>query len=235
MLNIISMLDFQQKVMFMKEYFEILQRCPLFSGVESAELEAMLGCLNARKVAADKDTYIFREGDPADFVGVVLSGAVRVLRTDFYGNQSILGQVEPGGVFGEAFSCAGTAALPVSVVAAQPAAVLLMDLKRVLTVCPRACSFHSRIVTNLVQALAQKNLHLNQRLDIASRRTTRDKLLAYLTDQAKRQNSAQFIIPFDRQTLADYLGVERSAMSAELSRLQKEGVLETRKNWFKLL
>ena len=235
MLNIISMLDFQQKVMFMKEYFEILQHCPLFSGVESAELEAMLGCLNARKVAADKDTYIFREGDPADFVGVVLSGAVRVLRTDFYGNQSILGQVEPGGVFGEAFSCAGTAALPVSVVAAQPAAVLLMDLKRVLTVCPRACSFHSRIVTNLVQALAQKNLHLNQRLDIASRRTTRDKLLAYLTDQAKRQNSAQFTIPFDRQTLADYLGVERSAMSAELSMVQMEGVLETRKNWFKLL
>ena len=235
MLNIISMLDFQQKVMFMKEYFEILQRCPLFSGVESAELEAMLGCLNARKVAADKDTYIFREGDSADFVGVVLSGAVRVLRTDFYGNQSILGQVEPGGVFGEAFSCAGAEALPVSVVAAQPTSVLLMDLKRVLTVCPRACSFHSRIVTNLVQALAQKNLHLNQRLDIASRRTTRDKLLAYLTDQAKRQNSAQFIIPFDRQTLADYLGVERSAMSAELSKLQKEGILETRKNWFKLL
>lgn len=235
MLNIISMLDFQQKVMFMKEYFEILQRCPLFSGVESAELEAMLGCLNARKVAADKDTYIFREGDPADFVGVVLSGAVRVLRTDFYGNQSILGQVEPGGVFGEAFSCAGAEALPVSVVAAQPTSVLLMDLKRVLTVCPRACSFHSRIVTNLVQALAQKNLHLNQRLDIASRRTTRDKLLAYLTDQAKRQNSAQFTIPFDRQTLADYLGVERSAMSAELSKLQKEGILETRKNWFKLL
>lgn len=235
MLNIISMLDFQQKVMFMKEYFEILQRCPLFSGVESAELEAMLGCLNARKVATDKDTYIFREGDPADFVGVVLSGAVRVLRTDFYGNQSILGQVEPGGVFGEAFSCAGAEALPVSVVAAQPTSVLLMDLKRVLTVCPRACSFHSRIVTNLVQALAQKNLHLNQRLDIASRRTTRDKLLAYLTDQAKRQNSAQFTIPFDRQTLADYLGVERSAMSAELSKLQKEGILETRKNWFKLL
>ena len=225
----------REKVMFMKEFFGILQNCPLFSGVESAELEAMLGCLNARKVAADKDTYIFREGDPADFVGVVLSGAVRVLRTDFYGNQSILGQVEPGGVFGEAFSCAGTAALPVSVVAAQPTSVLLLDLKRVLHVCPRGCTFHGRMITNLVQALAQKNLHLNQRLDIASRRTTRDKLLAYLTDQAKRQNNAEFTIPFDRQTLADYLGVERSAMSAELSKLQKEGVLETRKNWFKLL
>ena len=91
------------------------------------------------------------------------------------------------------------------------------------------------MITNLVQALANKNLQLNQRLDIASRRTTRDKLLAYLTDQAKRQNNAEFTIPFDRQTLADYLGVERSAMSAELSKLQRDGVLETRKNWFKLL
>ena len=126
------MLVFQQKVMFMKEIFGILQNCPLFSGVDAAETEAMLGCLNARKVEADKDSYIFREGDPADFVGVVLSGAVRVLRTDFYGNQSILGQVEPGGVFGEAFSCAGAEALPVSVVAAQPTSVLLLDLKRVL-------------------------------------------------------------------------------------------------------
>jgi len=219
----------------MKDFLSILQKCPLFAGVQPEELEAMLGCLNARKLEIDKEQFIFHEGDPADFVGVVLSGAVRVLRTDFYGNQSILGQVEPGGVFGEAFSCAGVESLPVNVMAAQSSTVLLMDLKRVLTVCPRACSFHSRIVSNLVQALAQKNLHLNRRLDIASRRTTRDKLLAYLTDQAKGQGGGQFTIPFDRQTLADYLGVERSAMSAELSRMQKDGLLETRKNWFKLL
>lgn len=219
----------------MKEFYAVLQNCPLFAGVQPEELEAMLGCLNARKLETGKEQFVFHEGEPADFVGVVLSGAVRVVRTDFYGNQSILGQVEPGGVFGEAFSCAGAASLPVSVVAAQPSVVLLLDLKRVLHVCPRACTFHSRIISNLVQALASKNLHLNQRLDIASRRTTRDKLLAYLTDQAKRQGSAQFNIPFDRQTLADYLGVERSAMSAELSRMQKEGLLETRKNWFKLL
>ena len=219
----------------MKEYFGILQQCSLFSGVEGEELEAMLQCLGARKLTVDKEQFIFREGDPADFVGVVLSGAARVVRTDFYGNQSILGQVEPGGVFGEAFSCAGAQALPVSVVAAQPTSVLLLDLKRVLHVCPRGCTFHGRMITNLVQALANKNLQLNQRLDIASRRTTRDKLLAYLTDQAKRQNNAEFTIPFDRQTLADYLGVERSAMSAELSKLQRDGVLETRKNWFKLL
>ena len=219
----------------MKDYFAILQSCPLFAGISPEELESMLACLGARRVDAGKEQPIFREGDPADFVGVVLEGAVRILREDFYGNRSVLGQVEPGGLFGEAFSCAGAKALPVSVVAAQPTEVLLLDIHRVLTLCSNSCTFHSRIVSNLVQVLANKNLGLNQKLDIASRRTTRDKLLTYLTARAKAARSAEFTIPFDRQALADYLGVERSAMSAELSKLQKEGVLETRKSWFHLL
>ncbi len=219
----------------MKEYFGILKECPLFFGVEESQLQAMLQCLGARKITADKEQTIFREGEPADFVGVVLQGAVRVVRTDFYGNQTIVGQVEPGELFGEAFSCAGVERLPVTVTAALPSQVLLMDLRRVLTVCSKACLFHSRIVSNLVQVLAHKNLQLNRRLDVASRRSTRDKLMAYLQAQAKACGSAAFTIPFDRQALADYLGVERSAMSAELSRMQKSGLLETRKNYFRLL
>ena len=218
----------------MKEYFEILRACPLFSCVEEGELEAMLHCLGAQERAADREQTIFREGEPADFVGVVLQGAVRVIRTDFYGNQTIVGQVEPGGLFGEAFSCAGVNYLPVTVTAVESAHVLLLDLRRVLTVCSKACVFHSRIVSNLVQVLAQKNLQLNQRLDVAARRSTRDKLMAYLQMQAKACGSAEFTIPFDRQALADYLGVERSAMSAELSRMQKDGLLETRRNHFRL-
>lgn len=219
----------------MKEFYGILQKCALFRGVQERELEGMLSCLDARKVTAQKEESIFREGDPADFVGVVLSGAVRILRTDFYGNQSIVGQVEPGDLFGEVFSCAGVRALPVSAVATQPSEVLLLNMHRVLTLCSNACTFHSRIVSNLVQVLANKNLGLNQKLDIASRRTTRDKLMAYLTARAKAAGSARFTIPFDRQALADYLGVERSAMSAELSRLQKEGVLKTQRSQFELL
>lgn len=219
----------------MKDSLAILQTCPLFAGVLPGEMEAMLSCLGARKVGVGKDQAVFREGDPATFVGVVLSGAIRILREDFYGNRSVVGQVEPGELFGETFSCALVATLPVSAVAAQTSEVLLLDCRRILTSCSNACAFHSRLVGNLVQVLANKNLGLNQKLDIASRRTTRDKLMAYLLAQAKQQGSSQFTIPFDRQALADYLGVERSAMSAELSRLQKEGVLETRKSWFHLL
>ena len=219
----------------MKEYLTVLEKCPLFDGLTGEEILTMLHCLNARKRSVEKDALLFREGDPADTAGVVLSGAVRVLREDYFGNRTVLGQLEPGELFGETFACAGVNALPVSVAAVQPSEVLLLDVRRVLTVCSHACTFHSRLIRNLVQAVAQKNLFLNQKLDITGRRTTREKLMAYLLRQAKEAGSPRFTIPFDRQALADYLGVERSAMSAELSAMQKEGILKTQRSRFELL
>jgi len=219
----------------MKEYLTVLEKCPLFDGLTGEEILTMLHCLNARKRSVEKDALLFREGDLADTAGVVLSGAVRVLREDYYGNRTVLGQLEPGELFGETFACAGVSALPVSVAAVQPSEVLLLDVRRVLTVCSHACTFHSRLIRNLVQAVAQKNLFLNQKLDITGRRTTREKLMAYLLRQAKEAGSPSFTIPFDRQALADYLGVERSAMSAELSAMQKEGILKTQRSRFELL
>jgi len=219
----------------MKEYLTVLEKCPLFDGLTGEEILTMLHCLNARKRSVEKDALLFREGDLADTAGVVLSGAVRVLREDYYGNRTVLGQLEPGELFGETFACAGVSALPVSVAAVQPSEVLLLDVRRVLTVCSHACTFHSRLIRNLVQAGAQKNLFLNQKLDITGRRTTREKLMAYLLRQAKEAGSPSFTIPFDRQALADYLGVERSAMSAELSAMQKEGILKTQRSRFELL
>ena len=183
----------------MKEFYAVLQNCPLFAGVQPEELEAMLGCLNARKLETGKEQFVFHEGEPADFVGVVLSGAVRVVRTDFYGNQSILGQVEPGGVFGEAFSCAGAQALPVSVVADEDSTILLLDSRRIGTCCSNACDFHNRVIYNLLRLVATKNLVLHQKIQITSKRTTREKLMAYLLLQAKRHNSNSFEIPYDRQ------------------------------------
>ena len=194
----------------------------------------MLGCLNARKLETGKEQFVFHEGDLADFVGVVLSGAVRVVRTDFYGNQSILGQVEPGGVFGEAFSCAGVETMPVSAFALKGSKILWLDCKRMLTVCSNACQFHNRMVANLLQAVARKNLALSRKIQFMSQRTTKEKIMAYLLDQAKTQGSSEFTIPHDRQALADFLGVERSAMSAEIGKLKKAGILECKGPWFRL-
>ena len=219
----------------MEEYFEVLSQCPLFAGITQPEMEGMLGCLDGKITGIPKGNPVFLEGDPAWFVGVVLSGAVQVVRDDYYGNRSVLTVVTPGGLFAEAFACAGLETLPVSAIALQESTVLLLDRQRILTGCSHACSFHSRMIYNLLQGIAQKNLTLTRKIRCMSPKTTREKLMAFLLDQAKQRESAEFVIPYDRQALADYLGVERSAMSAEIGKLKKAGMIESNGSWFRVL
>jgi CRP-like cAMP-binding protein len=165
-------------------------------------------------------------------VGIVLSGAVQVVREDYYGNRSVLTDVGPGELFAEVFACAEVDAMPVSAIARKAGSVMLLDCRRVLTGCARGCASHQQIIHNLLKVVAQKNLELGRKIQFMSQKTTRDKLMAYLLDQAKRQGRPDFTIPYDRQALADFLGVERSAMSTEIGKLRQAGVLESRGSWF---
>ena len=219
----------------MEEYFDILSQCPLFSGISRQEMGLMLNCLGGKITCIAKGKPVFLEGNPARFVGVVLSGTVQIVRDDYYGNRSVLTVVSPGGLFGEAFACAGVETLPVSAIALQNCAVLLLDCKRVLTGCSNACPFHSRLVRNLLQGIAQKNLMLTSKIRSMSQKTTQEKLMEFLLEQAKQHDSAEFVIPYDRQALADYLGVERSAMSAEISKLKKAGRIDCSGSRFRVL
>lgn len=219
----------------MKEYVPILLQCPLFAGITAEELLAILPCLNAQVVACGKGEYLFREGDPARQMGVVLSGGGQIVQEDYHGDRSIVGDLRPGQLFGETFALAQMPALPVSVVCTESSRFMLLDCRRLITTCSTACAHHQRIITNLLHATAQKNLHLHSKLTILTRRTTREKLLTYLSSQARMHHSREFVIPFDRQALADYLGVERSALSAEISKLRRSGVLTSKKSHFKLL
>ena len=219
----------------MPDNFDELAACPLFEGVSREDRVAMLQCMQARAVDVAKGEAVFRAEGPAEYVGILLSGGVRVFREDFDGHRTIQAAVRPGDLFGETFACAGVERLPVSVEADRPSRVLLIRLRRIIETCPSACGFHNRVVMNLLKAMAAKNLLLNQKLEITSRRTTREKLLAYLSAQARAAGSDSFVIPFDRQGLADYLGVDRSALSAEIGKLRREGVIESDRSAFTLL
>ena len=219
----------------MREYLAVLQNCPLFSGISADELLSLTACLGGKTITAEKGQPIFREGDPARWVGVVLSGQVQVVSEDYYGSRHILAHIGPGGLFGEAFACAEVDALPVSVTAVSPARVLLLDCSRIIHTCSSACSFHSRMLFNLLKVMATKNLVFHQKLQVLSQRTTREKLMTYLMAQAKARGSSTFSVPFDRQALADYLGVDRSGLSSEIGKLKKEGVLECTRSTFRLL
>ena len=218
----------------MEKYFDLILRTPLFAGIEREELKSLLGCLSARAVVFGKDAPVFLEGDPAGAIGFVLEGAVGIVHDDFYGNRTLLTVAEEGTLFGESYACAGVDTMPVSGYAIRETRLLWLECRKMLTVCSNTCHFHSRLIHNLLQVVAQHNLLLGQKIRIMSQKTTRDKLMAYLLEQAKKTGSTEFTIPLSRQALADYLGVERSAMSAELSKLRNQGILESKGSWFRM-
>ncbi len=206
----------------------------MFAGIAAGEMERLLPCLGARERSYEKGEMIFQAEAPSTYVGIVLSGAVDVVQEDFWGNRGILARLTPGDLFGEAFSCAQVEKLPVGVTAAEDVAILLVDYRRIATTCTSACGFHARLIHNMLRILAEKNIALTQKIEHVTRRTTREKLLSYLSAQARRARSSAFTIPFDRQALAEYLAVDRSAMSAELGRMRREGLLSVEKNRFTL-
>ena len=200
---------------------------PLFRNISPADLASLLDCLDARERAYEKGAWLLRRGEWTDRLGLVLSGTVHILREDFWGSRSIVGLAGPGEIFAESYALAGEP-LEVSVLAASDARVLFLRVETALTGC-------GQLTRNLTALLAEKNLTLTRKMRHMARRTTREKLLSYLSAQALRSGGPEFDIPMDRQQLADYLAVDRSAMSAALGKLRDEGVLEFRKNHFRLL
>ncbi|HOO28608.1 MAG TPA: Crp/Fnr family transcriptional regulator, partial [Lachnospiraceae bacterium] len=204
----------------MNQYLHILKTAELFQGIEETELLLLLSCLSARVLFYEKGQTVFLAGERITQFGLVLSGQVQIVQDDYYGNRSILGKMETGDLFGESFVYANIKVLPFSVITAAESEILFIDGYRLAAPCARACGFHSMLIRNMLHIVSMKNVMLTQKIEFISKRTTREKLLAYLSAEAKKAGSGSFFIPFNRQELADYLSVERSAMSAELSKLR---------------
>lgn len=219
----------------MEKYFDVLQKSPLFRDISRQNLSAMLGCLGAKVLSFQKKETILSEGEPARFIGIVLSGSVQILHEDYWGNRSIVGVAEPSELFGESFACAGVLEMPVRVAASQQADVLLTDCRRITAPCSNACAFHQQAIYNLLRAVAEKNLQFHQKIQVTSRRTTKEKLLAYLLLQTEKSHSPSFEIPYNRQELADYLGVDRSGLSVEIGKLSRQGIIEVHQKHFRIL
>ena len=224
----------QRKGDFMKDFVPVLKKTKLFSGVGDEEISTMLSCLGASLFTYKKGDYVLRQGEHLSDILVLVEGSLHIQRDDYWGNRSILGHIGIGEIFGEAYAAPDSGTLLNDVIAVEDSSVFFFDVKRVISTCSSACRFHTMVVQNLFFAISEKNRTLVQKLDYLSRRTTREKLISYLSEEAKRQNSPQITIPFNRQQLADYLSVDRSAMSNELGKMRDEGLLEFEKNRFRL-
>ena len=218
----------------MEKYLEILKISPLFEGMSEQEILAILGCVQAGVREVPKGGYVFMAGECTADMGLVLSGAILVVQEDLWGRRSIISKCAPGDFFGEPYAAKPGAVLSVSASAAEDSRVLMLNVRRLLSSCTSACVHHQKLIRNLVSVLADKVLILSDKVTHTSRRSTREKLLSYLSSQAQRCGSTSFDIPYDRQQLADFLCVDRAAMSAELGRLTKEGILSTKRKHFEL-
>lgn len=219
----------------MKKYLEILKKTKLFAGISEADLGAMLSCLDAHLKSYQKGETVLHRGESVRHLAVLVEGALHVQSDDYWGNRSIINRIGVGDMFGEAYAADGGEVMLSDVVAVEDSVVAFFDLTRLMTVCSSACEFHAQVIRNLFVIISAKNRALVRKLGHVTQRSTRDKLISYLSEQARLHESSVFAIPFNRQQLADYLSVDRSAMSAELCRMRDEGLLRFEKNRFELL
>ena len=218
----------------MRKFLPILKKSELFAGMADEEILTALNCINAKSITTFKEEYIMRAGDKTENMGLILSGSALIVQEDLWGHRNIMTIITPGGFFAEPFAILPDAVLNISVVASEDCELLLLNLRKMLTVCPSACQHHNKLIQNLVAVLSGKILLFNDKITHMSKRSTGDKIMSYLSAESVRQGSLEFDIPFNRQQLADYLCVDRAAMSVEISKLQKAGILETQRNHFKL-
>lgn len=213
------------------ENFEILSDNALFKGIAKADIKNALKCLNAKVVSYKKNTSIYNIGDEIKFIGIVLKGGVYIIKYDFFGHSNIIQNIGVGGLFAEAYAYQKVPSL-VNVLSSEESEILFVDTGKILEFCPSYCEFHQILIKNLFHIITEKNLNLIGKIECITPRSIREKILTYLSFEAQKHKKSEFDIQFNRQELADYLLVDRSALSNELSKMQKEGIIEYRKNHF---
>lgn len=206
----------------------------LFDGICPEDRIAMLGCIDHHISTYKKGQVIALEGDNIRHVGVVLSGRVDMVKEDIWGNKTLLIRMGENEIFGETFAWGEDTLSVVTFLAAEDTKILFMAFCRVMNSCSKSCPFHHRLAENMVRIIANKNRDLMRKTEVVSKRSIREKLLAYLSIQAQAQQSRYFQIPLGRIELAQYLCVDRSALTRELAKMREEGILDYDKDWFRL-
>ena len=224
----------RKKVMPVYEFITEVNS-PLFDGIALEDRKGMLGCIGYHISAYRKGEIIAFEAENIKYVGILLSGTVDMIKEDVWGSKTVLLRMHKDDLFGETFACGADNLSVVTFAVSEDARILFMPFDRVMHSCTMACVFHNRLIENMVRIIAAKNRDLMRKVEVVSKRTIREKLLAYLSIQAQTKGTCSFEIPFGRTELAEYLCVDRSALTRELVKMQDEGLITYEKNSFQLL
>jgi len=217
-----------------KIWFDILKRVSLFRDIDENKLDVMLQCIGAEVKNVLKNELVLLAGDKVTHIGIVLSGEMHILSECFEGKRSLIATIMPGDIYAEALCCASIEESPVSVMAKTNSSVMILDFPHILGPCSNICGFHGKLIENMLRVVANKNLQLQSRMEIVCMKSVRSKVLRYLESFVSKQGSQNIIIPFNREELANFLCVERSALSHELARMKADGLIDYKKNHFHL-
>jgi len=220
---------------FYMDIHATLLKNSLFSGLSDEEIEQLYACLAARKRTFKRESFVFHASDEVRSVYLILSGSMHIITEDFWGNRTLVETLPTHTLFGEAYVLAEAKEHLVSVIAAEDSVVLEFNLSCLFERCAKQCRTHNKIIKNTMRILSEKIIRLTEKLEHIVHRSMREKILSYLSKYAEKTQSNAFDIPYTRQQLADYLSVERTALSHELSRLAAAGIIKYKKNHFELL
>ncbi len=217
----------------MQKKYNAIMTNKLFYEISEKDFNSMLHCLGAFEKNYSKSEVILNEGDSINFIGAVLEGSVRISKTDYNGNESIIAEVLAGDIFAEVFACAEIFRSPVTIISSTQSRVLFLDYRKIITACSSSCVFHQKLISNMLSVVANKSLYLNRRIDVISQKTLRNKILTYFYYESMGRK--RFSIAMNREELANFLCADRSALSNELSKMKKAGLIDYSKNEFFLL
>lgn len=217
----------------MKEYINIISKATLFKNLNNDEISSFLLCAKKKTREYKKGEIIFLAGNITNSIGIILEGTCHIIREDYWGNKTIINEINPSGIIGEVFAIQKIP-LENTVIAKSNITIMFMDIDKILTPCAKSCSFHNEIIKNLINILARKTMVMNRKLEHITKRTMKEKILSYLSSLSKIKNSNSFEIPYNRTELSEFLCVDRAALSKELSKLKKEGLIDFKKNIFTL-
>lgn len=213
---------------------KLLKDAELFSDLTGPEIMALQNCMDFDLKTYEKDEIILHNGDLISSLGLVIEGSVMAERYDFWGNKNLWQLIEKNDIFAESFAAIKGQELYFNIVAKSDCKIVFIETSKIIRTCSKACGFHTKFIANLLQILARKNINLSNKIIHTSEKSIRSRVMNYLSDQAFKNKSQTFTIPFNRQEMADYLFVDRSALSKELSKMKEDGLIDYWKNQFSL-
>lgn len=219
----------------MEQFYPVIAQCPLFDMVNRDEYQNLMTCINANIRKYNSDDYVILAGSQIAFVGIVLSGAVEIIKENPAGARLIMDVLGPGHIFGEGIVCTKARIAPVSVRVKAASQILVIPFERIIKTCGKSCDFHFQLIQNMMMLLGEKNFRMNVKIELLMLKGMREKLATYLLEQASQNNNRSFDIFLNRNELAEYLNVSRTSMSRELSRMKDEGLLDYYQNSFRIL